>query len=105
MPLIVYLTSHQQSIITMEGLAHRYFLRIKEVQDAAHSLNILAIGMYFPIHRLELANVGLTEDDLLEWLKFLNDLKIGMEIFLSWRTRSSCSISSRWNSYSSLWYN
>lgn len=31
----------------------------------------------FPISRLELAAVGLVEDDLVRWIKYLNDLKIG----------------------------
>jgi hypothetical protein len=33
----------------------------------------------FPIHRDQLANTGLTEDDLIYWIKFLNDMKVGFK--------------------------
>jgi hypothetical protein len=35
----------------------------------------------YPIHKTELANVGLVEEDLIEWLKFLNDMKAGFEYY------------------------
>lgn len=33
----------------------------------------------FPIHSKELANVGLVEDDLVEWITFLNSMRVGFE--------------------------
>lgn len=33
----------------------------------------------YPIHKAELANVGLTEQDIINWLKYLNDLRVGFK--------------------------
>ena len=56
------------------GVAHYY-----SSQSCCAFTKDPAKWFLFPIHRNELNNVGLVEDDLIVWLKFLKDMKVGFK--------------------------
>jgi hypothetical protein len=62
-----------------DGKFDQGYLRI--ITNASCCAFTRAAGYFylFPIHRAELKSVGLTEDDLLLWIKKFNDQKIGYE--------------------------
>lgn len=51
---------------------------------------------FFPIHRNELSNVGIVEDDLIAWLKFLNDMRVGFKYLYFGRHESIPSTEKLW---------